>query len=218
MSAIYINGEPVVQSNFPEMTLAQYNALPEAEKPEFWIRTDASYDSIPGTAVTFDNEGTTIESTDVDGAIKEVDANRKEDLTSISESGTTASQAISARTYFYLDGTLVRAKVNIASGATFTENTNYEVVNGALNAVVGETDFILQNYSIDQCFTYLMNNIPTEKVVTGIIKNTSSGEMIYIGFVYEARSYGSALFLTVASSQAMVRGQRRAGTDTVTII
>ena len=142
----------------------------------------------------------------------------KSDLTSISESGTTASQAISAGTVFYLNGTLVRAKTAIASGATFTENTNYEVVNGALNAVVGETDFILQNYTVDQCFTYLMNNIPTEKAVTGIIKNTSIGEMIYIGFVYEARSYGAALFLTIATSQAMARGQRKNGSDTITYI
>lgn len=60
----------------------------------------------------------------------------KSDLTSISESGTTASQAISAGTYFYLNGTLVRAKTDIASGATFTLNTNYEVVTaGALNAI-----------------------------------------------------------------------------------
>lgn len=51
----------------------------------------------------------------------------KDDLTSISETGSTASQAISAGTYFYLDGTLVRAKTAIANGATFTENTNYEV-------------------------------------------------------------------------------------------
>jgi hypothetical protein len=136
MSAIYVNGKPVVQSSFPEMTLAQYNALPESERPEFWIRTDASYDSIPGTAVTFDNEGTTIESTDVDGAIKEAygKSAKSADLTSISQTGSTASQAISAGTYFYLDGTLVRAKTAIASGATFTLNTNYEVVtSGALN-------------------------------------------------------------------------------------
>lgn len=60
----------------------------------------------------------------------------KTDLTSISETGSTASQAISAGTYFYLDGVLVRAKTAIASGATFTLNTNYEVVaDGALNDV-----------------------------------------------------------------------------------
>ena len=59
------------------------------------------------------------------------------DLTSISETGTTASRAISSGTYFYLDGTLVRAKVNIASGETFTLNTNYELVTaGALNRLI----------------------------------------------------------------------------------
>lgn len=52
----------------------------------------------------------------------------KSDLTDIFESGTTASRAISAGTFFYLDGTLVRAKTDIASGATFTLDTNYEIV------------------------------------------------------------------------------------------
>lgn len=62
------------------------------------------------------------------------DEARKIDLTSIIQTGTTASQAISAGTYFYLNDVLVRAKVDIANGATFTLNTNYEVVTaGALN-------------------------------------------------------------------------------------
>lgn len=62
------------------------------------------------------------------------DEARKVDLTSIIQTGTTASQAIMASTYFYLNDTLVRAKVDIANGATFTLNTNYEVVTaGALN-------------------------------------------------------------------------------------
>ena len=58
----------------------------------------------------------------------------KTDLSSIIQTGTTSSQAISAGTYFYLNDVLVRAKVDIANGATFTLNTNYEVVTaGALN-------------------------------------------------------------------------------------
>lgn len=60
----------------------------------------------------------------------------KTDLTSISETGTTASQAIAQGTYFYLNGGLVRSKVAIAQGATFTLNTNYEIVTaGALNGL-----------------------------------------------------------------------------------
>lgn len=87
--------------------------------------------------ITFDNTGTDLVSENVEDAIKEAygKSAKSADLTSISESGTTASQAISAGTYFYLDGTLVRAKTAIANGAAFTLNTNYEVISGGLNSV-----------------------------------------------------------------------------------
>ena len=58
------------------------------------------------------------------------------DLTSINAAGTTnaTGSTISSGMYFYLDGVLVKAKTDIASGATFTENTNYEAVTaGGLN-------------------------------------------------------------------------------------
>lgn len=75
----------------------------------------------------------------------------KTDLTSISESGATASQAISAGTYFYLDGTLARAITDIANGATFTLNTNYETVSkGGLNAVRPHRfDIMLGNVNVN---------------------------------------------------------------------
>lgn len=60
------------------------------------------------------------------------------DLTSIKATGTTnaTGATISKGTYFYLNGTLCQAKVDIASGATFTLNTNYEVVTaGGLNSL-----------------------------------------------------------------------------------
>lgn len=60
----------------------------------------------------------------------------KADLTSIFQTGQTATQAITNGKYFYLNGTLVKAITNIANGATFTLNTNYEVVTaGALNSI-----------------------------------------------------------------------------------
>ena len=60
------------------------------------------------------------------------------DLTSIIATGTTnaTGATITKGTYFYLNGTLVQAKADIASGATFTSGTNYEAVTaGGLNAL-----------------------------------------------------------------------------------
>lgn len=75
----------------------------------------------------------------------------KTDLTSISETRPTASQAISKGKYFYLDGTLVKAKTAIAQGATFTENTNYETVNsGALNTLGGWKFFTSATGSVEK--------------------------------------------------------------------
>lgn len=64
---------------------------------------------------------------------------RKADLTNLDLTGTTntTGSTIATGTYFYLNGVLVRAKTAIASGATFTLNTNYEVatVGDAINEV-----------------------------------------------------------------------------------
>lgn len=70
------------------------------------------------------------------GVVTDANKAAKSDLTSINATGTTntTGAAISSGTFFYLDGTLVRAKANIAIDATFTENTNYKVVTaGGLN-------------------------------------------------------------------------------------
>ena len=86
--------------------------------------------------INYNNTQSGLSATKVQGAIDEVNDNKanKTDLTNISQSGATATQAIASGTYFYLNGTLVRAKTAIASGATFTLNTNYEVVTaGGLN-------------------------------------------------------------------------------------
>lgn len=62
----------------------------------------------------------------------------QEDLTSIKATGTTnaTGSTIKSGTFFYLNGTLCKAKSDIANGATFTLNTNYEVVTaGGLNSL-----------------------------------------------------------------------------------
>lgn len=61
------------------------------------------------------------------------------DLASIHATGSTnaTGDTITAGTYFYLNGVLVRAKTNIASGATFTSGTNYvRIYVGGLNRAV----------------------------------------------------------------------------------
>ena len=60
------------------------------------------------------------------------------DLTSIKAVGSTnaTGSTITKGTYFYLNGTLCQAKADIAVNATFTLNTNYEVVTaGGLNSL-----------------------------------------------------------------------------------
>lgn len=95
------------------------------------------------------------------------------DLTSISQTGSTASQAISGGTYFYLDGTLVRAKTDIANGATFTENTNYEAVSdGGLNEINKESTWTLL-----KTFTAINQNvnIPSDaKELRFVVKSTDT--------------------------------------------
>ena len=63
----------------------------------------------------------------------------RSDIASISVTGSTnnTGSTISSGTFFYLNGSLVMAKTDIANGATFTENTNYETVTaGGLNAAI----------------------------------------------------------------------------------
>ena len=60
------------------------------------------------------------------------------DLTDIIATGSTnaTGNTITSGLYFYLDGVLCKAKSDIANGATFTLNTNYEVVTaGGLNSL-----------------------------------------------------------------------------------
>ena len=70
-------------------------------------------------------------------------AAKKADLTSIIATGATnaTGATIASGTYFYLNGSLVLAKADIASGASFTENTNYEAVTaGGLNSLKSALD------------------------------------------------------------------------------
>lgn len=98
--ALYQDGILISGANtLPKMTLAEYNALPADQRPTYWERLDADYDDVLA---------------------------EKSDIGNV-ESGTTASRAYSVGELLYYNDTLHRAKVPIASGATFTVGTNIDV-------------------------------------------------------------------------------------------
>lgn len=138
--------------------------------------------------ITFENEGTDLVSEQTNDAIVEVNGKKAEasDLTSISESGTTASQAISAGKFFYLNGTLVRAKTAIASGATFTLNTNYEVVTaGALNEL--NSALTMKQLKVSDGVTISANSATT-------VSNNNLVGKILVGYaLYSVASYNLAV-------------------------
>lgn len=71
--------------------------------------------------------------------------NVKQTLANISITGTTntTGATITVGTFFYLNGTLVKAKTDIAANATLTLNTNYEAVTeGGLNSVRLKETFV----------------------------------------------------------------------------
>lgn len=120
--------------------------------------TNATGSSADG--ITYDNTQSGASATNVQDALDEAFSDvetlntslgtkaNKADLTDINLTGSTntTGATIPSGYYFYLNGTLVRAKTDIASGATFTLNTNYEVVTaGALNEpiIYSETEHII---------------------------------------------------------------------------
>lgn len=83
----------------------------------------------------FDNTGTSLIATNTEDAIKEVNENvltkaERDDISTLQCTGSanTTGSTILAGRYFYLNGVLCKAKVDIANNATFTLNTNFTVV------------------------------------------------------------------------------------------
>lgn len=98
------------------------------------------------------------------------------DLTSIKAVGSTnaTGSTITKGTYFYLNGKLCLAKSDIANGATFTLNTNYEVVTAgglnSLNSALTNRNVRCSNeYTFTASGTAASVNVSTFTVPTGAI-------------------------------------------------
>ena len=71
--ALYQNGILISGANtLPQMTLAEYQALPVSERPTYWERTDLNYSNIPASDVTYDNTQSGLTATDIQSAIDEL--------------------------------------------------------------------------------------------------------------------------------------------------
>ena len=106
-------------------------------------------------------------------------------LASINATGLTnaTGATITAGTYFYYLGVLVRAKADIANGATFTLNTNYEVVTaGALNELTEVKEYTFTGYgAIGTSFTtkiYKTGKFCVMPIAAGMSRNPSSSDVI----------------------------------------
>lgn len=71
--ALYENGILISGANtLPQMTLAEYQALPVSERPTYWERTDLNYNNIPASNVSYDNTQSGLTATDIQSAIDEL--------------------------------------------------------------------------------------------------------------------------------------------------
>ena len=108
------------------------------------------------------------------------------DLTSIKAVGSTnaTGSTITKGTYFYLNGKLCLAKSDIANGATFTLNTNYEVVTaGGLNSLNSALELDYAN-KVDLSGTLNTLNatytVPKRGIIMAYATNTSNGDGLYV--------------------------------------
>lgn len=125
------------------------------------------------------------------GALTDVKAERN-DISNIQITGSTntTGATIATGTIFYLNGELVRAKANIAAGATFTLNTNYYVY--SLSPTVEATRASVEKISSTTSFDIQANSSATFTL------STSSSFLIAIS----GRSINTGSLFTTFTSGA----------------
>lgn len=124
----------------------------------------------------------------------------KSDIASISITGSTNNTGLTIKqgTYFYLNGNIVRAKTDIANGATLTSGTNYETITaGSMNE-----GGIIRQYYTGTTSGYgnltLGNLFDSTKyvIVAATARNKSNTNTVYFANAYQndinafGRTYG----------------------------
>lgn len=133
------------------------------------------------------------------GGVKSALTSLESDLASIHATGATNTTGaiISSGTYFYLNGSLVRAKANIAVNATFTSGTNYEAVTaGGLNELKSAIDNLVVKLTLTKTFTSGYVDIPFSDYSAN---GASYGSMLFaprqfigsVDYIFESRWFGA---------------------------
>lgn len=145
------------------------------------------------------------------------DKAEKIDLTSINiTSGTTnnTGSTIASGTFFYYKGSLVRAKTDIANGATLTLNTNYKVVTAgglnALNSNLRQISAFKYTYPTTTVSTnagvavYPTNSLPSGAIVLGISYQYTDSNLVYM-YYFDANN-GTIALKNISSSPVTLDG------------
>lgn len=173
--------------------------------------------------ITYDNNESGLTATNVQDAIDEIvtiittlatSKADKTDLASIKITGSTntTGSTIKSGTFFYLNGTLVMAILDVASGATFTLNTNYEVISaGALNEIYSK----LKEHVGELLYE---NSNSTTSLNTGTLpltKAISNFSRVEIDFRVHTTVQGEAKFSSNVSNNTAVFKQAQMWLDGV---
>ena len=129
---------------------------------------------------------------------------RKADLANLDLTGTinTTGSTISSGTYFYLNGTLVRAKTDIASGATFTLNTNYEVVTvgDELSGLIKKKSYTFSSFT-ENCMVTDLNT--TSSIIIGFNPIDRNGWNLIARHGVTGNLFSDRWVITEASNKAL---------------
>ena len=179
-------------------TQAQYDAIVTKDPETIYFITDTNGPSCTATDVTYDPSSSDLSSTTVQTALNELSDEKADetDLASIHITGSTnnTGSTINSGTYFYLYTYLVRAKTDIANGATLTVNTNYEVVTaGGLNSLASNKSKV-DSFTVDVTTTNdglaavtLPSGVAINNCMSVVVQN-SSGVYLY-AFLIKQPSY-----------------------------
>lgn len=93
-------------------------------------------------------------------------------------------------------------------------------VKDALDGLTENVDNLNISYTVNNLtmlntVTYILNNIPTDSVVMGTVNGTVVGKVNFIASVYPSRLYGWVQLINYSSSVGILLGQRNNGSDTV---